>query len=367
MNLNDLKPGEFKDFVEDSATLATGAKIYSDGIQYVDSSSFWGWIKSSYPKAMANGIGSWVNDHYPDQAFRLLQSKGLEWDAFRDFHPQLFDINKLSPSSNTKFVDFTSINPFDGNTLNIQVKASLKGGIYNSVKEMLSCPIDTKFIVNQSVYDQAVKQGIPNDRFLKVVPDNQVTQITDKRLQDVSSGSIDVDISTGGVLNEVGKGALIGAVLYVGVSAISNYRKYKSGQMSYNDFANRLLKDGTKGGIMGGTMASVNVGVQWSLVKLGLGAGNPIAIPVLIVISYGLKKIIDPMFKDGSYAETLQTMQYYEDFGKGWLNFGKMSEELYKNQKVFLSTLNQSKKKSEILNTISSKVDDNLNNLIEEI
>lgn len=367
-----LEPEEFKSFIQDTATIASASKIYYEGIQYVDNASFWEWITQSYKNSQyidsAESMKQFINLHGNQLKGiqSLLQGKGLEWDVFRDYRPHLLDINKLPLNTNAPVSDVSSYNLFSGLSSDIQVKTSLSNA--NAVaKGLFNYPETTKFAVNQSIYDEAVKLGLPKERFIKVIPDNQLKEISDKRFQDAASGNVEVGISLEGTLKQVGKGALIGAVFYIGVSAISNYRKYKMGQMSFNDFGKQLLKDGTKGGIMGGSMAAINVGVQWSLVQLGLGAGNPIAIPVMIVISYGLKKIIDPMFKDGKYAEILQNMQYNAELGKGYLNFGKMCVELYDNQKNYLNTLKFYSKKSDFLNKLSNHVNENLDNLIKEI
>lgn len=373
--MNDFKkiqPIEFKNFIENSAKIVSAAKIYSDGIQYVDNASFFQWITQSYPNSQfidsAESMKQFLDLHGNQlKGIRsLVQGKGLEWDVFRDYHPHFMDINKLPLDTTAPVADINSYNPFSGINLDIQVKTSLANPVAIA-KDLLSYPENTKFAVNQSVYDKAIELGIPKERFVKVVSDEQVKSVSEQRMNDASTGNVDVGVSLEGALREIGKGAVIGAVLYVGVSAISNYRKYKSGQMSYDEFAERLLKDGAKGGIMGGTMSAVNVGVQWSLVQLGLGAGNPIAIPVMIVISYGLKKIIDPMFKDGSYAETLSRMKYYDDMGKGWLDFGRMSSEMYTSHKRIIKTLEVFKERSIVINNISNVIDNNLDSIIKEI
>lgn len=366
------KPEEFESFIQDTATIASASKIYYDGIQYVDNASFWEWITQSYKNSQyinsAESMKQFINLH-GDQLkgiHSLLQGKGLEWDVFRDYHPHLLDINKLPLDTNAPVADVSSYNLFSELTSDIQVKTSLRNASAVA-KGLFNYPETTKFAVNQSIYDEAVKLGLPKERFVKIIPDNQVKDISDKRFHDASSGNIEVCISVDGTLKEIGKGALIGTVLYIGVSAISNYRKYKMGQISFDDFGKQILKDGAKGGIMGGSMGAINVGVQWSLVQLGLGAGNPIAIPVMIVINYGLKKIIDPMFKDGKYAEILQNMQYNAELGNGYLNFGKMCAELYYNQRNYLYTLENYSQRSIVLNKFSNQVDNNLENLIKNI
>lgn len=363
--MEKLSIEELKDFLESVSNVAAASRIISGGIQYVDNASFWQWMRDSYPKVFKDGIENWLSIH-PIKGRLLIQTKGLEWDTFRSFHPNFIDLNELSKSTNDRIKDLSSFNPLNGETTIIQVKAPLsEGGIRVEAQKLFTYPPETKFSVNQSVYDEAINRGMPQERFVRVVPDDAVKSVTEQRYQSASGGEIDVGISFNGVLEQVGKGALIGSVLYMGVSALSHYRSYKSGQMSYEDFSQQLLKDGTKGAIMGGSISAINVGVQYAATALGVGA--PVTIPVMLVISIGLKKLIDPIFGDGEYAETLSNMNYHTTLQQGWINFATSSMILYEKQKAFEKIAKDKLIKGKILNLISGEIDKELNNELENI
>ena len=355
----EIKKDEFKDFIENVANIAGASKIISDGIQYVDNAMFWQWMRNSFPKMFENGLQTWMSIH-PDNARVAFQTKGLEWDVFRNYHPNLIDINELSKATNDRIKDLSSYNPFTADITIIQVKAPLSaGGIKREAQKLFShYPPETKFAVTQSVYDEAIKNGMSPDRFVQVVPDEAVKKITDQRYEAAAKNNIDIGITLDGFLEQVGQGALLGATIYIGVSALSNYRSYKCGDLSFDEFAERLIKDGAKGGVMGGSMAAINVGVQYAATAIGVGA--PVTIPVMIVISVGLKKFVDPLFGDGEYKEILNSMKYSTSFQKGWLDFGLLSVSLFDKQIQLKSFVADKIEKGKLLNSFSKALDDKL-------
>jgi len=350
---------ELKDFLETVSNIAAASKIISSGIQYVDNASFWQWMKNSYPKMFENGLQNWMTIH-PKSAEVFFQTKGLEWDVFEKYHPNFIDINELSKATNDRIKDLSSFNPISDHTTLIQVKAPLsESGIRTEAHKLFThYPPEVKFVVTQSVYDEAIKQGMKPERFVQVVPDESVRTATQQRYEAASQGNIDVGVTVNGILKEVGKGAVIGSVLYVSVSAFTNYKKYKSGNLSFDEFAELLAKDGAKGGIMGGSMAAINVGVQYAATALGVG--SPVTIPVMLVISIGLKKIIDPMFGDGKYAGILRSMKYYTSLQSAWHDFGVLSVSLYEAQEKLLRAQTIHTDRAKLLNSFSATLDNKL-------
>ncbi len=360
INQENIQKDEFKDFIENIANIAAASKIIPNGIQYVDNSMFWQWMKDSYPKMFESGLQNWMSLH-PKSAEVFFQTKGLEWDVFKNYHPHLIDVNKLSTATNDRVKDLSSFNPFTGDNTIIQVKAPLSdSGIRTEAQRLFThYPPETKFAVTQSVYDEAIKRGMPPDRFVQVVPDEAVKNATNQRYDAAVKNTIDVGVTLDGFLKQVGQGALIGATLYVGVSALTNYRKYKKGVLSFDEFAEVLIKDGAKGGVMGGSIAAINVGVQYAATVLGVGA--PVTIPVMIVISVGLKKFIDPFFGDGEYLEILNSMKYSTSFQNAWLDFGLLSVSLFEKQKQLKSFEEGKSERAKLLNNFSQALDNKLN------
>jgi len=48
------------DFLESLAAAAAGAKIVSDGVQYVDNAMFWKWMSQSYPNVFRGDLASGI-------------------------------------------------------------------------------------------------------------------------------------------------------------------------------------------------------------------------------------------------------------------------------------------------------------------
>jgi hypothetical protein len=267
----------------------------------------------------------------------------------------------LSKTTNDRIKDLSSFNPLTNDNTIIQVKAPLSdSGIRTEAQKLFThYPPEAKFAVTQSVYDEATKRGMSPDRFVQVVPDESVKHATNQRYETASQNNIDVGITLDGFLKQVGQGALIGATLYIGISALTNYHNYKIGNISFDEFAGILIKDGSKGGVMGGSMAAVNVGVQYAATALGIGA--PITIPVMLVISIGLKKIVDPLFGDGEYAEILNSMSYHTSLQKAWYNFGLLSTALYEGQSELQDFIKIRSERAKLLNSFSNALDNKLN------
>ena len=362
-----------KDFLESVSNVAAASTIIKDGVNYVDNALFWEWLIKIHENgnyiphlgsAEAARQFAQASSNQMEGIKTVIQGRGYEWDVFRQHHPHIFDINKLpgfnSPSAtNLPGHDLQSYNPLTGSTVTVEAKSAMSdSGIEKSARKLFTYSTDRQFDVTQSVHDKAVEMGMTEDRFVRVRPDADVSQRANDRVHDATSGKIDVGISVEGVLEEVGKGALIGAVFYVGVSALTHYQSYKSGELSFEDFAEQLVKDGTKGGVMGGSMAAINVGVQYAATALGVGA--PVTIPVMLIISIGLKKVIDPMFGDGEYAETLQSMKYYTSVQKGWHDFGRLSVALYEAQDSLRQVHAARSERAKLLNSFSSRLDNKL-------
>jgi len=168
------------------------------------------------------------------------------------------------------------------------------------------------------------------DRFVKVVTDEKIQKATNKRIDQIKNTNLQLNISLNSFLKQAGKGALIGAVFGVGISSITHYKNYKNGIISFDEYANNILKEGAKSALMGSSIAVINVGVQYSAAILGFGF--PVTIPVMIIVGAGLNSIIDPIFKDGKYKEILDKIEITTDVQKGYYDFGVLSLKLFSYQ-----------------------------------
>ena len=115
-----------------------------------------------------------------------------------------------------------------------------------------------------------------------------------------------------GAAVEMAKGAVIGAVLTVGIEAVTRYKDYKEGRISGKDYLKELTKAGGDGAVTGGATAGLMIPVTAVLSAAGL-AGAPVTIPVSIVLGAAINKIVAPAFGRGEYREILGEAKYYQD------------------------------------------------------
>jgi len=184
-------------------------------------------------------------------------------------------------------------------------------------------------------------------------------------MEQAKSGNATPGITFQGVFDQIGKGAIIGAVINVGISSVAHYSEYKNGIISGNEYANILIKDSAKGGLTGGSMAAVNIPIQ--IAAKAIGVGFPVTIPVMIIVSYGLKQVIDPMFGEGKYKEILVEMNYTDDLIKGIAAFSYISTAAFEMQKHYVREINKLAQRAHIINQYDQAIDQMLDKAIGEI
>jgi hypothetical protein len=379
-NIPRMTKKEYEEFFKTTADLAALNKIVSDGFHYVDDSEFWKWMIDIHKNGKYIGVvktgtdaAEWLNLHEVQTRGikTVIQTRGFEWDIFSNHRSSVLDLNKL-PKYNSDIVtnkigtDVVYRNILTGQNGVIECKAALsESGIRSCAKKLFNYEPNTKFAVNESVYDSAVKMGMPKERFIKIVPDSKIQSIADNRYEEAIKGNIDIGVTLSGSLKQIGNGALIGAVVSVGMSSIVNFSKYKKGEISGTDYANILLQDSLKGGLTGGSMAAINIPVQ--LAAKAIGVGMPVTLPVMIIVGFGLRKIIDPIFGEGDYKNIINEMVYTNDITRGFTIFAENSHRAIEMQKPFLEEMMKEEMKGKILNKISRETDKRIEEAIKEI
>jgi hypothetical protein len=134
-------------------------------------------------------------------------------------------------------------------------------------------------------------------------------------------------VAVAGVLREVGRGALVGAVVSITASTIAQYRAWRRGAITSEEFKRQVLHDAAKGATKGAILGGINVGVQ--TVAIAVGVGAPVTIPVMIVFAIGVDKLIDPAFGDGEYRRILERLEYQTDIAALGDTFARSCSHAY--------------------------------------
>jgi hypothetical protein len=292
----------------------------------------------------------------------LIQGRGMEWDWVRDFNSDprhLLQSAKLG----TRADDWAGVDAHVHKLLRspeqIQMKTALSdtGAAVNLEKY----GPDTRVVVNEKIADWRAQHpdvitARGDGRPVEVAySDAELKNATDRRMDQARNGDATPGVTVGGVLEQVGKGALIGAVIAVGTSTLLNYERFDRGDLSGQEFGDLIIRDSTQGALTGGVMAAVNIPVQLAATALGVGA--PITIPVMLLIGATLSMVINPMFGKGEYEVALRSLTLTTNLSRAHLRFGQMSVAAMELQRSFLENLAASAKRASMLNAIASESD----------
>ncbi len=391
---------DLREFFDTIGTAGAGAKVFGDGVQFVDDVEYWRWltdtvVKTPYidgvrvPLSDAAAIESWVtnriNDGNKGQYLQhLLQNRGAEFDFVR--------MNQHDPIEFLRGNQWRMSTPFEDRELGIDAVRrnivtgqeqthQIKAGLSDSFRRVdvsqyapdAAKPVDV-LDVNEKIYDWRnsergkeliAKRGDQHPDLRKAFSDERIAAEGERRMEQAASGRAAPQVTFEGVASQIGKGALIGAVVGVGASTLVNYGRYKSGAIDGTTFGNLILEDSARGALIGGSIAAVNIPVQ--LAAHALGVGNPVTIPVMIVVGAGLRHVIDPIFGRGAYAETLQDLEITRDAASGIARFIHQSQVSYEMQRSFLEECTRLELRTKVLNEFSEYTDRLLDDAIDDL
>ena len=360
-----LSPNELKEFLGLIGTVAATSKIYSDGIQYVNDVGFWEWMAKDIIKKpglfdSAHAIRSF-GEIKPQGIKTLLQGRGMEWDFVRDVNNNPSNILKSARLGNIaedrNGIDVVIRNLL-GESEKIQIKSALSTGKRVNLSKYgdeITIKVNQKIAEYRKNNELLLKQRGDFKPVDQVYTDKQIEKATNSRLKKASSGKADPGFTSLGVLKQVGKGALIGAVINVGISSITNYSSYSIGEITGAEYGDLIIKESMKGAIIGGSFAAINIPMQ--IVAQSIGVGIPVTIPVMIIIGMGLNKIINPLFKEGEYQEILSEMNYSTNIIEGFREFALISSNSFESLKKFSLEMDRIKRDSHSLDIVNNLLD----------
>lgn len=113
-------------------------------------------------------------------------------------------------------------------------------------------------------------------------------------------------------VSAVGQAGVAGIVIGITTETLISYEAYKGGHITKEEYLTEVAKAGCEGGLTAAATAGIMVPVTAALSTTGLVAA-PVTIPVSIILSAGINKIIAPMFGRGDYKKILGEARYYQN------------------------------------------------------
>lgn len=387
-----------REFLDAAGTLGAGAAVFTDGVRYVDDIEFWRWFTADVVKAPAVGgealeltnsdaVRTWVESRIgtgrEGGLQTLFRGRSFEYDFVRSHQHDPLEFlrgnlwRRGTVAEDPQGIDAVRRNIFSGETETHQLKHALSDG---GARVNLSRygpegrqPVDV-VEVNERIADwrssPAGRQTIaargdahPDVRIGG--SDQDLLANGDERLRQAAAGEAAGSVTFEGALNQAGRGAMIGAVVGVGLSGALNFGLYRRGEISGAEFGDRLIADSGRSALLGGAVAVVNMPVQ--LASHALGVGSPVTVPVMLVIGAGIRHLVQPMFRGGAYADALADLEKTTDLAAGIAAFAGSCHSLFEAQRPFLQEMARLQRRASALNALSRDSDQLLVDAIDQI
>lgn len=297
---------EGQQYLRDTQVFAALADKFSRGGMFAGPQEASNWLQERVA----------INANNVDQILRRLQGDGAgEVDAIRQINGSLRGLLHRADfirdgsghiPSNTPGVDLQVVNRITGEVVeNIQVKSNwstnpdtLRQTLRHFVQNT-NYNTDVTLAGPRELIDEARAMGLSNR--MMVVGDADGNRLSGERLRDLierQEAAVHGGITFQGVAECVGKGAVVGAAVTAGVSAIRAYIDYRQGRMSGKDAFLRIGKDASKGAVVGAAMGGLSLVFPPGAAGLALG----------VLVGTQLRRIVDIAYGEGAYKDILDSM-----------------------------------------------------------
>ena len=311
---------------------------------------FWKWIGENFHclgsaeniQAVAMNKPEWLQH-------TVLQGKGYEWDFMtsqRQSFDKIFSRFDAGTSPTQNGIDITEYGLFDS-----QAKATYQNKAYTRGKDgkfkqldLKSTPKDALVVTGKETVSNAQAQGYET---LEFQDEATIIKQRDNRMEQAKNGKAVGQYTIKNVGVTMAKAGLAGAVIGMGTETIISFKRMKNGEITKKQYLAEIAKSGAQGGITGAASSGIMIPVQAALTAAG--ASCPIGIPIAIVVSAALDKIIAPAFGRGDYAKYLGQAKFYQsitdmqkpliaELDMASLQFEVFVDEIAAQQQQFIET-----------------------------
>lgn len=243
---------------------------------------------------------------------------------------------------NAAGVDGITINRFTGKTISrTTIKASKNPMTQNStairdVKEAISKGTATKDDIifgTKGTRAAAQKAGLQNPVIEKNTTE-QVNTSNNRLKQKIMNGQANTTVSLEQATKKMAQGAVIGAAVSLTISAITNYVRYKNGELSQEEAFLEISENTLTGAIIGGALSGITLFIPGG--SVGFIGGIAVGIYVNAVCT----NLLDEIYGKGAYGAILNASGYI--YGMTY-NLEKHISQIEMNVKKTNQTIQHSK------------------------
>ena len=287
-----------------------------------------------------------------------LTGAGQEVDWVRLKQGQLSSLWEKSSllNKNAPGVDGVTLNKFNGKTISrTTIKASsfadenTQRNIENNVGKVKVAIEKGNATSNDVIFgtagtkDAVQKSGLSNPVVEKNTP-KKVSSSNERLKQKIMDGQATTNVTVQQLRQKMVQGAIVGAAVGVTISTITNYVRYKNGELSKEDAFKEVSEDTLKGAITGTGMATITIFLPGGVV--GLIGG----IAIGVYFNKVCTNILDEIYGKGAYGAILDASGYV--YGMTF-NLGQSLEQMNINEK-------QVKRNLQMAESALTQTDDNI-------
>lgn len=242
----------------------------------IEDVNFWKWLQKANRKGFANSssIHS-LAVISPEYLKNTLRSKGMEYDWFCEYNNDLFNISgvaELAESPIDPVGDAYIEDIFTGERQPVQMKTTKRipndpSRTMRNANRHLSAipgkyPKGTRIVGNQPVVD-AVKGSRSYNLKAYLIErgwtDKEEAKFITSKYEKARKGKAAPNLTAKVVVSNIGKAALVGALLFVLIEVVKDWREWEKGEITGKEFLLRILKQGGKGALLGGGIGVISL------------------------------------------------------------------------------------------------------------
>lgn len=258
-----------------------------------------------------------ISKNNPD-ALRSFEGKltgyGQEVDWLRLKEGELSSLWEKSTllNNNAPGVDGVTINRFTGKELS---RTTIKASKYTmtndskgikDVKEAIKKGNATAkdIIFGPEGTEKAAREaGLTNPVIEKNAPE-QIKQSNARLEKKILNGQATTTPTMQQVADKAKQGAVVGAAVAVTISSITNYVKYRNGELTKDEAFKLIGEDTLKGSLVGAAIGSITIFLPGGVIGFATGMA------VGIYIDSVCKNVLDEVFGEGAYGAILNSSGY---------------------------------------------------------
>ena len=373
----EMSENEMLKMIKDTSQLAIkkNVNILTEGAVAAQSANvlaneveFWQWMNRNYANSgifqNTNSMQQYISGGLGKEEWiiKQLQGKGYEWDWMvkqRGNVKNVFKSYDAGDVANRMASDVSEKNLITGKVKEYQMKAytgKTNPHLKNTPKDMtVVTNAEKTAVVKRNGYSK-----VEQFQDAKLIKEN-----TNNRLNKIKDGSAQTSYNFRNIAGTVGKAGVIGCVIGMGTEAVFSYKAWKNGNITDEQYLKEILKAGGDAGITAGATAGIMVPVSASIVASG--GTVLVTIPVAIVVSGLVNKIVAPCFGRGDYKKILSEAKYYQNLENVYDDLIVSMENSSKQYYNFVQNMVNQHNKYQKMNEISLKMDKELEKLYNKI